>query len=397
MDNDIHFLTAQSARAAENQGGIPLFTSVKNWHHTCCTLVIVTLCEDIFRLIPTAASPSINRPTTAGKPVEGICKMKMKYAYVVFGIVLVLSSNVFVMNLSAQVPGKQYISFSSLRTGKLDIYVIDTDGKDLRQLTHDPVAAHSAAWSPSGRAFAYVSHRDGNAEIYVMNLNTKEIHRLTDHPARDDNPVWSPDGKWIAFSSNREGNYDIYKMDVNGENLQRLIDEGKHNSAPAWSPDGKRLAFYSIRNEIGGNIYVMDVNRRNLIRLTLGVAPSWSPDGKQIAYYKGSGIYVINANGQNNRRVSPLETWSEIPAWSLDGRWIACQSELENPWGNPNRDSNIYLIPLKGAGKPRQITQHQAMDYSPAWVPSGFLAVSPTANTQTTLWSKLKQIPNTTK
>jgi Tol biopolymer transport system component len=105
----------------------------------------------------------------------------------------------------------------------------------------------------------------------------------------------------------------------------------------------------------------------------------------------------MKANGQNNRRVSPLDTWSERPAWAPDGRWIAYQSELENPWGNPNRDLNIYLMTLNAGGKPRQITQHQAMDYSPAWVPSGFLAVSPAANTRTTVWGKLKRHRRTTK
>ena len=105
----------------------------------------------------------------------------------------------------------------------------------------------------------------------------------------------------------------------------------------------------------------------------------------------------MNTKGHNNRRVSPLETWSETPAWSPDGHWIACELELENPWGNPNRDSNIYLIVPNRVREPRQITEHQAMDISPAWVPPGFLAVSPTENTQTTLWGVLKQPSHTRK
>ena len=331
--------------------------------------------------------------------------MKIKRTYLLFGFTLALCSSLFVTDLSAQVLDKQYISFSSNRTGKLNIYVIDTNGENLRRLTDDPVAAHSATWSPNGRAFAYVSHRDGKAEIYVMDLNKNETRRLTNHPASDDNPAWSPDGHWIAFSSNREGdfkeNYDLYKMDATGGNLQRLTNKGKYNSAPAWSPDGKQIAFYSIRND-SGDIYVMDVNRRNLMRLAFGVRPSWSPDGEKIAYYAwewggGSSIYVMNAKGQNSRRVSPPETWSEDPVWSPDGHWIAYESELENPWGNPNRDSNIYLIAPNRVGKPRQITEHQAMDSNPAWVPPGFLAVSPTERTQTTLWSTLKQPSHTQK
>lgn len=315
--------------------------------------------------------------------------MKIKQTHLMFGIALLLSS-LLVVPVGAQVPGNQYISFSSLRTGNLDIFVIDTDGNNLRNLTNHPASDHSATWSPNGRSFAYVSHRDGKGEIYVMDLNKKQVRRLTNHPASDDNPAWSPDGKWIAFSSDRKGNYDLYKMDVNGENLQQLTNEGKYNSAPSWSPNSRSIAFYSIRNG-SGDIYVMNTKGRILRKLASGIAPSWSPDGKKVVYYKGSGIFVMNANGQNSRRVSPIDTWSERPAWSPDGDWIACMSELENPWGNANRDTNIYLIPLNAGGKPRQITTHEAMDYSPAWVPTGFLAVSPTANTQTTLWSKLKQ------
>ena len=332
--------------------------------------------------------------------------MKIKYAHLAFGIALVLSSNLFAMDLNAQAPGKQYLSFSSLRSGNLEIYIIDTDGNNLRNLTNHPASDHSATWSPSGRSFAYVSHRDGKkGEIYVMDLNKNETRRLTNHPASESPPSWSPDGKWIAFASNRKGdepgNFDIYKMDTNGENLQRLTNEGKYNSAPAWSPDSRSIAFYSIRND-SGDVYVMNTEGRNVRKLSWGITPSWSPDGEQIAYdkfkWQGSrGIYIMTAKGQNSRRVSPLETWSRNPAWSPDGRWIAYESELESPWGNPNRDANIYLITPNGGGNPRQITKHEAMDSSPAWVPSGFLAVSPTANTRTTLWGKLKQNPHTTK
>ena len=327
--------------------------------------------------------------------------MKATYAHLAFGIALVLSSHLFAMDLTAQAPGKQYLSFSSLRSGNLEIYIIDTDGNNLRNLTNHPASDYAATWSPSGRSFAYGSDREGNSEIYVMDLNKNEVRRLTDHPAWDSRPSWSPDGKWIAFSSNRKGDYNIYKMDAKGENLQQLTNEGRYNGAPTWSPDSRSIAFYSIRND-SGDVYVMNTEGRNVRKLAWGVTPSWSPDGEKIAYDKAvwngrRGIFVMDANGKDSRRVSPVETWSEQPAWSPDGRWIAYQSELENPWNNPNRDSNIYLLTPDTLGEPRQITHHEAMDSSPAWVPSGFLAVSPTANTQTTLWGKLKQNPYTTK
>ena len=110
----------------------------------------------------------------------------------------------------------------------------------------------------------------------------------------------------------------------------------------------------------------------------------------------GSGIYIMGAQGQNPRRVTPNNIWSHNPAWSPDGAWIAYDAEIENPWGNPNVDANIYLVSVDG-GESRRITKHEAKDEEPEWVPEGFLSVSPSAEKQTTLWGKLKQSENAAK
>ena len=125
-----------------------------------------------------------------------------------------------------------------------------------------------------------------------------------------------------------------------------------------------------------------------------GGEPTWSPDGKQIAYtmtdLAGVGIYIMTDEGQNNRRITPKNTWSDNPAWSPGGQWIAYELEVESPWGNLNRDSNIHLVSPDGI-ETWQLTKHPARDRFPAWVPENFLSVSPAVNTQTTLWGKLKQ------
>ena len=113
------------------------------------------------------------------------------------------------------------------------------------------------------------------------------------------------------------------------------------------------------------------------------------------------GIYIMDTDGRNARRVSPPRTWSGNPAWSLDGKWIAYdafEAGIGNPLQNqnPNADRHIFIVSVEG-GEPRQITQHPGLNYSPAWVPESFFSVSPTVDTQTTLWGWLKQAERMTQ
>ena len=118
---------------------------------------------------------------------------------------------------------------------------------------------------------AFVSQRDGNAEIYVMDADGGNLRNLTNHPGGDWSPSWSPDGKRIAFVSQRDGNAEIYVMDADGGNPQNLTNNPGRDSSPSWSPDGKRIAFHSDRdNDRDHNIeiYVMDADGQNEQRLT---------------------------------------------------------------------------------------------------------------------------------
>ena len=227
---------------------------------------------------------------------------------------------------------------------------------------------------------------------------------MTNHPELDYAPAWSPDGNWIAFVSKRTGESHIYKIDINGKNLQRLTNQGD-NSSPAWSPDGQSIAFKSIGND-GHGIFVMDVDGKHP-RLIINAfqvggspySPTWSPDGKQIACAlphpnniaeRGMGIYIMDIDEQNARRVSPLGTLSYNPAWSPDGKWIAYQAydADANPLENLNAVQHIFIVSVEG-GEPRQITQHPGQNACPAWVPESPFSVSPTVDTKTTLWGRL--------
>ncbi len=133
-----------------------------------------------------------------------------------FGMTFLFSLIVLAVNAW----GASYISFYSNRTGQSDIYIIDTNGKNLRNLTNHPAGDYSATWAPDGRSFAFRSNRDGAFEIYIKTFNEAQVRRLTNHPeGADSDPAWSPDGNWIAFISQRPDGHHIYKIDINGKNL----------------------------------------------------------------------------------------------------------------------------------------------------------------------------------
>ena len=131
---------------------------------------------------------------------------------------------------------------------------------------------------------AFVSERDGNKEIYVMNADGSNLRNLTRNPARDSGPAWSPNGEHIAFDSSRGGNNEIYVMDVEGGNLRNLTNDPAYDVSPSWSPDGKQIAFASAKkvarpkDRFIFDIYVMDIDGGNLQKLTKDAESDYYPD-----------------------------------------------------------------------------------------------------------------------
>ena len=161
-----------------------------------------------------------------------------------------------------------------------DIWVMDADGANPRNLTNHDALDQTPDWSPDGNRIAFSSSRDGNWEIYVMNPDGTNPINLTNHPARDGRPDWSPDGQQIAFTSDRDNNLEIYLMNADGTNPINLTQHPAEDDRSSWSPDGTRIAFESYRDE-NWEIYVMAADGANPVNLTQhpdwDYTPSWGP------------------------------------------------------------------------------------------------------------------------
>ena len=327
------------------------------------------------------------------------------------GVALGLTPLMVVVNAQGQ------IAFSSNRDGNYEIYVMDINGDNPQKLTNHPHADINPSWSPNGKRIVFMSARDGHVdgghgppiyEIYVMDADGDNLQKLTNNPSDDRYPSWSPDGERIAFESDRdaEGNphgIDIYVMDADGGNQERLTNNLTEDRYPSWSPDGQRIVFSARRDghvvhnlDITYEIYVMDADGGNQHRLTNNrnneLSPVWSPDGERIAFssdrkgdWQNFEIYVMDADGGNLQRLTENRIIDRNPSWSPDSKRIAFSSYKPGDW----ESLEIYVMDADG-GNLQRLTNNPNADVGPAWLNTPF-SVSPTGK-KFTIWGWLKQL-----
>jgi TolB protein len=168
--------------------------------------------------------------------------------------------------------GKRIV-FTSTRNGDIDIFTMNADGSDVRQLTHELGYDGGAFFSDDGKKIVYRAEhpstpeqiadykellsrglvRPGVLEIWVMDADGGNKHQVTHNGAANFAPYWLPDGKRIIFASNmsdaqRGRDFDLYIIHEDGTGLERVTYAPDFDSFPMFSSDGKKLVWASNRN-----------------------------------------------------------------------------------------------------------------------------------------------------
>jgi Tol biopolymer transport system component len=267
--------------------------------------------------------------------------------------------------------GRQLI-FQATRPGVSacdQIFIMDADGRNTRMVSTGRGRTTCAYFFPSGERILYSStharapdcppppdYSQGYVwpldpyDIYTARPDGSELRRLTNTGAYDAEATISPDGRHIVFTSSRGGDLDIYTMDADGSNVRRLTDQPGYDGGAFFSPDGTHIVYRARHPDTPEEL--ADYRRllaRNLIRPTK------------------LDIYVMSADGSNQRRLTNNGAANFAPFFHPDGRRIIFSSNLHDPAG---RNFDLYLIDRDGTGLKR-VTVHPEFDGFPMFSRDG--------------------------
>jgi TolB protein len=279
--------------------------------------------------------PALRGPATpGGKPAGGLIlfQSRIEGRWQIFSLDLASGSRTRLTRSraddeypSASADGA-WIVFESTRSGSYEVWRMRADGTGAEQLTAGGRECRSPCWGSGDSSVLFNSPRAGREQIFVLNLGTRRVRQLTDSFWKSILPAVAPDGSAIAFSRNKLG-WDVYRMNPDGSGVTALTSRGG-NCRPDWSPDGKRIAYVSDVADGKGDVWLMDADGGNKVRLTPGddsydYNPAWSPDGRWIVYETTTGskrnpwsLAVIPSAGGTPFRLTPAGADDRYPDWA---------------------------------------------------------------------------------
>lgn len=208
-----------------------------------------------------------------------------------------------------------------------DIFIADTAGNILKQLTNEPGYDAEATLSPQGDKIVFTSDRSGDLELYTMDIDGSNVKQITNQLGYDGGAFFSPDGTKLVFRSSRPKteeevktykNYlsqglvaptdmEIYVCNVDGSDLRQVTNLGKANWAPYYHPSGKKIIFAS--NHASDRGYAFQ-------------------------------LYMMNEDGSGLEQITTESNFNAFPMFSYDGKKLVFSSNRNN---GGTHDTNVFI------------------------------------------------------
>jgi TolB protein len=264
----------------------------------------------------------------------------------------------------------QWLTFQSTRDGRRcdQQYVMRADGSGLRRISPGGKTTCGYFYANDSRVLFGSTHAADSAcpprppadagyvwpldkyDIWTAKPDGSDLRRLTNYGVYTAEAVLSPDGSKIVFTSVKDGDLEIYTMNVDGSNVKRLTNSAGYDGGPWWSPDGTKIVYRAHHPGDSASLArYRDLLSRDMIR----------PSEVE--------LYVMNADGSDNRQITRLGGANFGPSWTPDGRQIIFSSNHKNP---RSRNFDLFLVNLDGTGL-EQVTANPDFDGFPMFSPDG--------------------------
>jgi len=281
------------------------------------------------------------------------------------------------------------IVFATNRDGNWEIYSMNGDGSNQKNLTGSSTDELYPRWSWDGKQIVYISNKDnpeydilnvyqqekGQGFIYIMDADGSNQKRIT----KGTQPCLSPDGRRLAFV--RNGVMWLHDM-KSGKEVQVTPRNWRAAVNPAWSPDGRRILM-NAKIVAGWRLATVEVGpglkpgRARALGSASGCNAEWTSDGRKIVYIRddgdpGSSFYLLRSSGEKLGRISLKRIkgwWNYYPDWSPDDRFLVYSKSpaAESKWGYTTKNQNLYVT-LLGTGMEIALTAGKTANRDPDWI-----------------------------
>lgn len=254
-------------------------------------------------------------------------------------------------------PDGRSLLFSRARGKRSQIARIDLleGGETVMMSSADYLA--NPAWSPNGRSFAYTRETGKCGHVWLAPSTGEAGHQITSGSSYDSDPLFLPDGRTIWFTrvargvSGAEGT--VYVTDVTGTGARPLSTENALLGGQAAVTRGSQAIYYlgregyDFRRDVAlDEIWRMEPNGTNPVRVGLGSQPAVSPDGGEVAFVAGDSgteLWVMHADGTGRRKVYRSRSGIRCPAFHPDGRRVFFVED-------GNHGAAVVCVALSGGG-----------------------------------------------